>query len=119
MGDVSEKISIEKLLVACEVKSVRVVNPLNLKDAVKAVKEAVNEDGVRCIVFRAPCIALFKPQKKAVINNCRKCKKCIKELGCPALSLTDKTAVVNEDLCNGCMLCAGVCPHDCIEEVTR
>ncbi len=119
MGDLGEKISIEKLLAACNVKSVRVVDPLNLKDAVKAVEEAVKESGVRCIVFRAPCVALFKPQTKAVISDCRKCKKCIKELGCPALALANKAAVVNEDLCNGCMLCADVCPHGCIEEVTR
>lgn len=119
MGDITEKISIEKLLAACNVESVRVVDPLDHKNAVKAIKEAANESGVRCIVFRAPCIALFKPQTKAMIRDCRKCKKCIKELGCPALSLTDGTAVVDEDLCNGCMLCANVCPHGCIEEVTR
>jgi indolepyruvate ferredoxin oxidoreductase alpha subunit len=119
MGDITEKISIEKLLAACNVESVRVVNPLDFENAVKAVKDAATENGVRCIIFRAPCIALFKAQAKAAINGCKKCKKCIKELGCPALSLSDGIAVVNEDLCNGCMLCATVCPHDCIKEVER
>lgn len=119
MGDITEKISIEKILLACNVKSVRVVDPLDLQNAVKAVKEAAAENGVRCIVFRAPCIALFKPETKATISDCKKCKKCIKELGCPALSLSDGAAVVDADLCNGCMLCAAVCPHDCIMEVKR
>lgn len=119
MGDVTAKVSMEKLLDACGVTSVRVVNPFDFDAAVKATKEAAAESGVRCLIFRAPCIALFKPTAKAQISDCKKCLKCIKELGCPALSNDDGAAVVDDSLCNGCMLCAKVCKHGCIEEVSR
>ncbi|MBR6408320.1 MAG: indolepyruvate ferredoxin oxidoreductase subunit alpha [Clostridia bacterium] len=117
MGDVSRKISIEKVLNALEVTSVRVVDPLDLAAAVEAVKQAAEEKGVRCIVFRSPCIAIVKPAKKmAVKDDCRKCQKCIRELGCPALSLENGRAVIEPSLCTGCGLCAQVCPFDMITE---
>ena len=97
--------------------SVCVVDPLDLAAAVEAVKQAAEEKGVRCIVFRSPCIAIVKPAKKmAVKDDCRKCQKCIRELGCPALSLENGRAVIEPSLCTGCGLCAQVCPFDMITE---
>lgn len=119
MGDISEKVSIEKILEAVGVTSVRTVDPLKLDEAVEAVREAAEEKGVRCIIFRSPCVALFKPDKKMIVQpeKCKKCQKCIRELGCPALSVEDGRAVIEPSLCNGCGLCAKVCGFNAIEEV--
>ncbi len=119
MGDVSEKVSIEKILTAIGVTSVRVVDPLCLKSAINAVKEAAEEHGVRCIIFRSPCVALFKPKKRLMVNSdkCKSCMKCVKELGCPAISTKDGKAFIDDSLCNGCGICAEVCPFGAFEEV--
>lgn len=117
MGDVCEKISIEKILQAIGVSSLRVVNPLDFDASVEAVKAAADEKGVRCIIFRSPCIAIVKSEKSAAVKDCKGCKKCINELGCPALSVKDAKAVIEPSLCTGCGLCAKVCPFGCIEEV--
>ena len=68
--------------------------------------------GVKAIIFRAPCIALFKPSRPLGVDaaKCVNCQKCIRELGCPALVIRDGGVHVDDTLCNGCGLCAQVCP---------
>ena len=118
MGDVSAKISIEKVLEAVGVTSIRIVDPFDLPRAIKAAKEASEEKGVRVLIFRAPCIALFKGEHTRRTNiNCIGCQTCIKEIGCPALSMKNDRCVIDTSLCNGCGLCEHVCPAQAIEEV--
>lgn len=118
MGDIAPQISIPAILKAVGVDPVYEVNPFELDETIKAVKDAAGKKGVRAIVFKSPCIALFKKTKTcAVGSDCIGCKKCIKEIGCPALSFKDKKAVIDKSLCNGCGLCAEVCPKKCIGEV--
>ncbi len=118
MGTISEKISIEKILTAIGVTSVQTVDPLNYKAAVKAVADAAKEKGVRAILFRSPCIAVVKPEKPVVIDRekCVGCKKCIRDLGCPALMMNDNKASVEESLCTGCGLCSQICPTSAISK---
>lgn len=113
MGAVSEKISIEKVLTAIGVASLRVVDPLDQAAAVDAVKAAAGETGVRVILFRSPCVAVVKPSPAYVVKDaCIGCGKCIRELGCPAVvkAADGKRAVIDETLCFGCSLCAQYCP---------
>lgn len=118
MGDVSAKVSIERLLEAIGVTSVRIVNPLDLRAATKAVREASYEKGVRAIIFRAPCVALFKGETPRQTNyNCIGCQTCIREIGCPALSMLGDRCTIDTSLCNGCGLCEQVCVAQAIEEV--
>ena len=86
MGDVCEKISIEKILRAIGLTSVETVDPLDNKAAVEAVKHAAELPGVKAIIFKSPCIAVTKPSKRfKIADSCVNCKKCIRELGCPAI----------------------------------
>ena len=123
MGDITEKISIPKILEAIGVKPVIEVDPFNLKDAVDAVKSAGESQGVSAIIFKSPCISIAKqvgytfPNPKSVEREkCIGCKKCINELGCPAISLnaSDKKPVIETSLCTGCSLCSQVCPVNAI-----
>lgn len=107
-----EKISIEKILTAVGVKKVVTVDPLDLDASVAAVKECAAIKGVKAIIFKSPCVAITKPDKKLRVNSdkCIGCLRCIKEIGCPALSVNDDRAVIDENLCTGCGLCAKLCP---------
>lgn len=110
MGDVAQKISIQKILEAIGV-SVTVADPLNLKSAISAVKDAAEQKGVRAIIFKSPCIAVTKPSGRyTVTDSCIGCKKCIKELGCPAVVLNSGKVEIEPSLCFGCGICAQVCP---------
>ncbi|MDP4179342.1 MAG: 4Fe-4S binding protein, partial [Bacillota bacterium] len=85
------------------------------KKAVEVVDKAVNFNGPSVVIFESPCIALFKPDKKYVVNDrCIACKKCLKEIGCPAMSITDGKVVIEPSTCYGCGLCEKVCPFDAI-----
>ena len=129
MGQVVEKVSIEKILTAIGVSPVLTVNPFDQSAAVQAVKNAVAAKGVSAIIFKAPCIAIAqkvgwnKPQALSVNEQkCIACRKCITELGCPALSVSQKENAkgkklvqIDASLCTGCSLCAQVCPVKAIE----
>lgn len=95
-------------------------NPLDLKNAVDVVKRAADHPGVSAVIFEAPCIALFKPDTIHEINaSCIQCRKCIREIGCPALSVKDGKVAIDDSLCYGCDLCAQICPVGAIEAKKR
>ncbi len=119
MGEVVEKVSIPAILKAVGVEPVIEVNAFNLEEAVSAVKKASDSKGVSAVIFKGPCISvaaklgLPKPVSKSVdVEKCTGCQKCIKELGCPALSISAENRKVQIDpsLCTGCGLCSAVCP---------
>jgi indolepyruvate ferredoxin oxidoreductase alpha subunit len=114
MGQIVEKVSIEKVLRAIGLKTVETVDPLDFKLAVETVKRVADEDGVKAIIFRSPCIAITKPTERAAVDQdkCIGCRKCIRELGCPGLVLSPdgKKAAIDASLCTGCSLCAQICP---------
>ena len=120
MGDVAAKVSIRKILEGVGVERMYEADPLELDTAVETVKEAAQGKGVRAIIFKSPCIAVAKPQRSYQVeqDTCRKCKVCIRELGCPAITSEGDTVKIDPALCYGCGICASVCPFDAIKEIT-
>ena len=112
-GEVAQKISIEEVLKALGVSDIQVVNPLDLNAAVAAVKHAASLKGVRAIIFRAPCIAIVRPQPALTVDTekCVKCRACVREIGCPGIVNSESGGVkIDPSLCVGCGLCAQICP---------
>lgn len=121
MGTQSPEISIYDTLKGLGVKFVRRVNPFDKNSAVSAATEAAKESAasqsVAAIIFEAPCIALYKKEKVLTVDadKCRGCRKCINELGCPAIHLSaDKKAEIDASLCYGCELCKDICAFSAI-----
>ncbi|MBP5282406.1 MAG: indolepyruvate ferredoxin oxidoreductase subunit alpha [Lachnospiraceae bacterium] len=114
MGQVVEKVSMEKVLRAIGLTVVETVDPLDYQLSVETVKRVAAEPGVKAIIFRSPCIAITKPAGRSKVDaeKCIGCGKCIRELGCPALILDadGKKAKVDTSLCTGCTLCEQICP---------
>jgi len=117
MGDMSASISIPKILEAIGLTKVLTVDPLDYETAVNAVKELADLSGVKAIIFKSPCVAVAKNNKSSIIDTdkCIGCKKCINELGCPALFIKDNKACIDKSLCNDCGLCSKICPVQCIK----
>lgn len=118
MGQVVEKVSMEKVLCAIGLTTVETVDPLDFKLSVETVKRVAALPGVKAIIFRSPCIALTKPSGRSAVDpeKCIACGKCIRELGCPALILGEdgKRAKIDTSLCTGCTLCEQICPVSAI-----
>ena len=112
MGDVVNKVSIEKILKGIGLEFVETVNPLDYKKSVETVKAAAALPGVKAIIFKSPCIAIVKSDKCLSVDRekCINCRKCIRELGCPALIIRDDKVVIDDSLCTGCGLCSQICP---------
>ncbi|MEZ3487700.1 MAG: indolepyruvate ferredoxin oxidoreductase subunit alpha [Lachnospiraceae bacterium] len=116
MGNVVDKIDIEAVLRGIGLKTVETVDPLDHDAAVSCVRRAADEPGVKAIIFRSPCIAVTKPSGGMTVDSgkCTNCKKCIRELGCPALIAADGNVGIDLSLCTGCTLCSQLCPFGAI-----
>ncbi len=113
MGDVVEKVSIERVLKAIGLTTVVTADPLCFDQAVETVRRVASEKGVKAIIFKSPCIVRFKPTspKSSVdADKCIGCRKCINEAGCPALIIKDTKVFIDPSLCTGCALCEAICP---------
>lgn len=122
MGNFVDKVDIQKVLEGIGVTKIVNVNPDNLKECVDAVKDCAEIKGVKAIIFKAPCIAIVKPKATCEISDrCKgkKCRICIKQLGCPAIVMAGDKVVIDKNLCTGCTLCSQVCPHKSIEVINR
>lgn len=117
MGDVAAKISIRRILEGIGVERIYEADPLKLESAVEAVKKAAEGSGVRAVIFKSPCIAVAKPQTRYEVlqESCKKCKMCIRELGCPAIVTDGDSVRIDPSLCYGCGICSSVCPFGAIE----
>ncbi len=125
-GNPSPHILVEDIVRGCGVEFVRTVDTSNIKEMQKAYEDALAHEGVAVIVAKRECVLLeARARKKAnefhtwQINQeeCKKCQVCIKTWGCPAIYLAEDGSVhINEGICNGCGICAKVCPFGAIHE---
>lgn len=117
MGSDKSGIDIEAVLRSLGLSYVKTIDPMMLDEAINAVRAAADVKGVRAIVFKSPCAAIAKPTKKFYVSgSCVACKKCIRELGCPAILIYDDVVRIDSSICNGCGLCAQICQIHTIKE---
>lgn len=121
MGEVVEKIDPVKVLEGIGVTEVVCLDPMDLGTAVPEVQRISALPGVKAIIFQYPCIALFKPTEYCAVDQeeCINCRRCIKELGCPALFIEEGRVKIDPGTCTACGLCNQVCPKKCIGGVAR
>ncbi len=117
-GDPAGKINLEALCRSVGVNRVRVVDPYNLGECEKVLKEELAAKEPSVIISRRPCMLLkyVKKEKPLKIDKdkCRGCKRCM-GLGCPALSFKDGKAVIDATQCTGCKVCSQLCAFGAIE----
>lgn len=117
MGEIVQKVNIEAVLRGIGLTTVETVNPLDLKAATECVRRTASLPGVKAVIFKSPCIAMTKQESSMTVaqDSCINCKKCIRELGCPALIIQKGHVTIDTSLCTGCTLCAQVCPTNAIQ----
>lgn len=116
-GDPAAKVNLEELCKALGINRVRVVDPYDLKACEIAVKEELGAEEPSVIISRRPCVLLKYVKHEAPLkveeDKCRSCKRCM-GLGCPAISIKDGKAKIDNTLCVGCGVCKQLCAFDAI-----
>ena len=120
-GEPAGRIDLEALCRAMGFNRVRVVDPYNLKETETAVKEELAAGESSVIISRRPCALLKEVKHNAPLavdkDKCIGCKSCMR-IGCPAISIRDKKAVVDANQCVGCGICEQLCPKQAFAEAS-
>lgn len=118
-GDPATKISLEKVCEAVGINRVTVVDPYDLKKCDEVLKRELAADEASVIIARRPCALLktvkHNPPYTIDKDKCKTCKACMK-IGCPAISIKDNKAAIDNTLCVGCGLCKDLCAFSAINE---
>ena len=121
-GDPAGKIDLESLCKAMGFNRVRVVDPYDLKACDQAVKEELAAEEPSVIISRRPCALLKYVKHNAPLavnkDKCIGCKSCMK-IGCPAISIKEGKAWVDNTLCVGCGVCEQLCPVGAFESTGK
>ncbi|MGM9553705.1 MAG: indolepyruvate ferredoxin oxidoreductase subunit alpha [Faecousia sp.] len=117
-GDPAAKVDLEALCHALGIARVRVVDPYDLGQCESVLKEELAADEASVIISRRPCALLkyvkHKPPLTVDTEKCKSCKMCMK-VGCPAISMIDGKAKIDNTLCTGCGVCAQLCKFGALE----
>lgn len=117
----SPKVDIVELCKGIGIKRVKRVDPFDVEECLKVIKEEVETDELSVIVTNRPCIFADRTviDSPYFINpdKCTGCKACTK-IGCPAISWikNDRKAFIDESICTGCSLCIKVCKFGAINQ---
>lgn len=127
MGESSPEIKIEEIVKAMGVEDVRVIDPFNVNLMINTVRELIQKDKVSVIVAKRECqlLVMRKRRKEGIKtvkfeidqNACKKIKKCLDELACPAIKEENGKVVIDKNLCTGCAVCTQICPAKAIKPV--
>jgi indolepyruvate ferredoxin oxidoreductase alpha subunit len=115
MGGISRTVRIENIVNALGIDRIEIVDPYNVNETRKVIKEILNYDGPSVIISKRKCALLVeKGNVRGVTSECDSCGICVKVLGCPAISMTSEHAEIDSTLCRGCGVCEQICPYHAI-----
>jgi len=127
-GQEGVQILIENVARGLHVQFVEVVNPYNLQELRKVIKDAIAFKGPAVVVVRAPCILVERKtinQGQIVpiaidSDKCNSCMLCVSQFGCPAI-IPDHANMIQivAERCPGAILCGAcleICPENAILE---
>lgn len=118
-GEPAGKVDLESLCRALGFERVRVVDPYNLTETDKVLKEELAAEAPSIIISRRPCVMIKGTVHQPPIcpdeSKCAGCKVCM-QIGCPAISVRDGKVRIDNTLCIGCKVCAQMCRSGALGE---
>ena len=116
-GEPATAVDLEALCHAIGIQRVTVVDPYDLKEVTRVLKEELAAEEPSVIISRRPCALLkyvkHNPPLSVAPDKCIGCKACL-GIGCPAISYREDKAVIDATQCVGCGVCKGLCPKGAI-----
>ena len=122
LGEKVGRIDLEALCRAMGIRRISVVDPYDLDQCDKVIKEEIAADEPSVIIARRSCALLknvkHEPSLRVDPEKCKKCGVCMK-IGCPAISMREDGAHVDETQCVGCGVCQQLCKFDAFESTKK
>ncbi len=116
-GDPCTKIDLESLCHAVGIRRVKVVDPYDMETCKAVITEELSAEEPSVIISRRPCALLKYVKHPGPIcsdsEKCRGCKACM-NIGCPAISMENGKAKIDNTLCVGCGVCKQLCKFDAL-----
>ena len=116
-GEPATAVDLEALCHAIGINRVSVVDPYDLKEVTRVLKEELAAEEPSVIISRRPCALLkyvkHNPPLSVDQDKCIGCKACL-GIGCPAISYRNGKAVIDGTQCVGCGVCKALCPKGAI-----
>ncbi|MFW6141277.1 MAG: indolepyruvate ferredoxin oxidoreductase subunit alpha [Candidatus Saliniplasma sp.] len=121
------EIDIEAVVKSLGVDKVKKIKAFEPHDNVDDIQDIIEYEGVSVIISEGPCALYYdrlkRKQGEPIIPNrvdddtCRSIYKCVRDFYCPAIELDKESSHIEimKDLCDGCMVCAKLCPINAIE----
>ncbi len=129
-GSKGKKVYLEELIKGCGVRWVKTIDPYDVENLMKLLKEARQytqdrEGGIAAIVARHPCLIRYpevgrkNPVQVEITSDCDGCQYCLDYFECPALYLNEEKDCVEIDrnICVDCGICIHACPKGAIQPV--
>ena len=131
LGQPAHAVEFEDLARAMGFRRVHTVDPCDLKEAERVLRDCLEAEGPAVIVSRRACALLPEARREwralAVdVERCNGCGLCF-QVGCPAIVRSDRRdertgrakASIDPLLCTGCEVCAQVCARGAIPRRDR
>jgi TPP-dependent indolepyruvate ferredoxin oxidoreductase alpha subunit len=120
MGDDAKIVKIDAIAKSLGIEKVDIVDPYDLKATQETLRQIMDYHGPSVLIAERPCpLKIEKGTIRKVQETCNGCGICVQEFGCPAISLADSRAEIDETLCQGCGVCEQVCPFNSIRSVEQ
>lgn len=117
-GEPAGKVDLESLCQALGFERVRVVDPYDLEQVDRVLKEELEAEAPSIIISRRPCVMIkgtvHQPPLSPKEEKCGGCKACM-QIGCPAISVREKKVHIDSTLCIGCKVCTQLCKFGALE----
>ncbi len=110
MGEETRMIKIEEIAKACGIEDVYILDPYQIRENRKKIREIFEKEGPKVIISRRPCALLVprKEAKKVISDLCNGCRLCL-QLGCPAIMFKEEKVIIQDAFCVGCGMCQELC----------
>lgn len=111
-GQKIKAVDLEKLVRAIGFEKVDVVDPYDIDKMASVLDEHLNSEEPSVIISKHPCVLNTRERHTPFqidVDTCVECGTCL-ELGCSPLMQEEGHLRIDPLFCNGCGLCAKVCP---------
>ena len=88
MGEDAKIMELQGIAKSLGIDKVEVVDPYNVKETTRVIREILEFQGPSVIISERPCpLKIEKNPAREVLEKCNACGVCVKAFGCPAISL--------------------------------